>query len=365
MDKLNVGIVGIGGRPSAFLGAIQNSKKAVLKAVCDINPDSLNGFTYDVNPIDRYKNYDEMLQKAELDLVIIGTPMPLHVSQAISALAENINVFSEVTAAVTMEEAKELVKAAESSKAQYMLGENCNYMKQFIMAAEMAKKGLFGEIFYARGEYLHNCSYLLNATPWRRKCFFETSGITYGTHSLGPILACLGDDRITHVSCTGSGSHITDEDGRRIADDTCVMLAKTAAGRLIEIRNELFSPRPYSLNCTLQGTKGVFESDLKGDLSYNLVSFKDGQEKWTDISSYEEEYLPDLWRIHAEAASQSGHEGSDYVMMADLINTLYEGKEVAIDIHRGMDMTLPGIVSRQSIADGGQWTTVPDSRDWR
>ena len=29
-----------------------------------------------------------------------------------------------------------------------------------------------------------------------------------------------------------------------------------------------------------------------------------------------------------------------------------------------MDMTLPGLVSQQSIAQNGQWLDVPDSRSW-
>ena len=41
--------------------------------------------------------------------------------------------------------------------------------------------------------------------------------------------------------------------------DAAVMLAKTGRGRLIKIRVDLTSNRPYGLNFELQGTRGVVE----------------------------------------------------------------------------------------------------------
>jgi len=35
-----------------------------------------------------------------------------------------------------------------------------------------------------------------------------------------------------------------------------------------------------------------------------------------------------------------------------------------IDIHAAMDMTLPGLISQQSIKEDGRWIDVPDSREW-
>jgi hypothetical protein len=35
-----------------------------------------------------------------------------------------------------------------------------------------------------------------------------------------------------------------------------------------------------------------------------------------------------------------------------------------VGIHEAMAMTLPGLVSQQSIQQGGAWLPVPDSREW-
>ena len=61
-----------------------------------------------------------------------------------------------------------------------------------------------------------------------------------------------------------------------------------------------------------------------------------------------------------------GHGGSDFYTMHYFLQKILgrpEGKH-AIDVYQAMDMTLPGLVSQQSILEGGRWVDVPDPRDW-
>ena len=368
MEKLKVGIVGAAGRPSAFLAAFRERDKAVLTAACDLNQEALDKALSGIDGIERYTDYMEMLEKGNLDIVIVGTPMPLHVSQSVHALQRNIHVYSEVTAAVSVKECKVLLEACKASRAQYMMGENCNYMKPYMVIREMVYEGVFGDIFYAEGEYLHDCRELLYKTPWRRKYQYETRGITYGTHSLGPILSWMKGDRVESVCCAGTGRHNRDLTGGYIAgDDSTVMLCKTAKGRLIKIRTDLSSPRPYRLHYTLQGTNAAYEGSLQGDNRDRNQIWINGQsakEQWDLLSKYEEKYMPELWRDVGEKAVASGHGGSDVVIMTDFIDAIYEGKRVPIDIYDSLDMTLPGLISQESILQNGAWLPVPDPREW-
>ena len=368
MEKLRAGIVGAAGRPSAFLSAFQGSGKAVLAAACDLNREALDKALDGIDGVDRYTDYIEMLEKGNLDFVIIGTPMPLHVSQSIEALRRNIHVFSEVTAAVSLEGCKKLLEACRSFRAQYMMGENCNYRKPCMVIREMVREGVFGDVFYAEGEYLHDCRYLLDKTPWRRKYQFETRGITYGTHSLGPILSWMPGDRVESVCCTGTGRHNQDLTGKDISgDDSAVMLCRTTKGRLIKIRTDLSSPRPYCLNFALQGTEAAYEERYTGEdqeVSRIWVTGESEKDRWDSLAGFEEKYMPKLWRDIGAKAESSGHGGSDVVVMTDFIDSVYEGKRVPIDIYDSLDMTLPGLISQESIRQGGIWLPVPDPRQW-
>ena len=368
MEQLKFGIVGAAGRPTAFLEAFRHSGKAVLTAACDLNEQALDQALQGIPGVTRYTDYMEMLDHADIDAVIIGTPMPLHVSQSIAALQRNIHVYSEVTAAVSIEECKALLKACRQSKAQYMFGENCNYMKPYMVVQEMVREGKFGELFYARGEYLHDCRELLTKTPWRKNWLFEKRGITYGTHSLGPILSWMEGDRIERVCCIGAPRRTMDLEGQPIrGEDGTVMLCQTVQKRVIEVRMELAAPHPYQLSYVLQGSQAAFESrHMEEKQDENLIWEQAGgiKDHWASLEEYEERYLPKLWRDHGAQALAAGHGGSDVLIMLDFIESLYQGRRVPIDIYAALDMTLPGLVSQESAEQDGKWLPVPDPRTW-
>jgi hypothetical protein len=61
---------------------------------------------------------------------------------------------------------------------------------------------------------------------------------------------------------------------------------------------------------------------------------------------------------------RAGHGGGDYFVAVDFADAILGRKPVPIGIHQAMDMTLPGLVSQQSILQNGDWLDVPDSRQW-
>jgi predicted dehydrogenase len=367
MEKLNIGVVGVGGRAYYFKDALLANKHVKIHAICDIKHERLQQVMNDMGASEKYDNYDEMLEKSDLDAVMIGTPMDLHASQVLKALRKNLHVLSEIPAGISIDECRELVAAGKKSKGQYMMGENCNYMKPYMVIAEMVRKGLFGDVYYAEGEYIHEVRELFEITKWRRKWQSGINGITYGTHSIGPILSWMPEDRICRVSCEGSGHHYTDPRGDEYEqEDTCVMLAKTEKGRLIKIRLDMLSNRPPHLNYSLQGTKGCYESAKFGRDIHRiwLEDLCESREEWLDLDTLADQHLPENMKDIGQDIFLSSHDGSDYIMVNDFINSIYEMKPCRIGIHAAMDLTLPGLISQQSIARKGEWLEVPDSRGW-
>lgn len=363
-EMLRFGIVGIGGRPQAFLDAFALSGRAVLAAVCDCNKEAMEKAMAELPEVQQYTDYEEMLEKADLDAVIIGTPMPLHVPQSLLALERDIHVFSEVTAAISLEECRQLADACKKSRATYMLGENCCYMRHCMTVRNMVRAGLLGEVSYAEGEYNHDCRKLIPLTPWRKTWLYDVAGVTYGTHSLGPILSWFEGDRVTEVCCAGAGQTMSTLAGEPLLQrDSYVMLCKTAKGRLIKIKNNLSTPRPYGLNYLLEGSLGAYQNcKPTGDLLWLEGRSQDGV--WEEMAKYEADYIPELWRKYADQNDKAGHLGADVVTMIDFIDALWEGRPSPIDVHAALDMTLPGLISQQSVLEGGKWLPVPDSREW-
>lgn len=370
---MNIGIVGSAGRGSSFRTACSACKNVNIHAICDINEESLPKSKEILGAKETYTDYYEMLEKSDIQAVIIGTPMHFHAPQAIAALQKDIHVLSEVTAGVSVAECREIVLAEKASKALYMMAENYTYMKPNVLVKELVRRGLFGEVYYAEGEYLHELKGLNEITTWRRHWQNGIDGVTYCTHSLGPILQWMPGDRVVKVCCEGTGHHYKDPRGDDYAQDTSVMLCKTEKGALIKIRVDMISDRPHACtNYQLQGTLGSYESSRGGPVDRGKIWLKELSKdiKWHDMDSFMnmdammEKYMPEIWLNPPEEAKKAGHGGGDFFEILDFVNAI-EGKALCpIGIHEAMDMTLPGLISQQSIQEEGRWIDVPDSREW-
>ena len=367
LEMINLGIVGACGRGSSFKVAVDLLENVRVHAVCDINAEDLDRVAKHLGAAEKYVAYEEMIEKSELDAVVVATPMQLHVPQAILALQKGIHVLSEVTAGVSVDECKQLVEACKTSSAIYMMAEDFAYTKPNSMVRECVQRGLFGVPYYAEGEYLHELKELNEITVWRRKWQTGIEGITYGTHSLGPILLWLPGDRVVSVCCAGSGHHYSDPRGDAYHADTSVMLCKMKSGALVKIRVDMISDRPHSMmNYQLQGTDGCYES-ARAPGERNRIWLRSmcaSADEWLDLVDLEDELLPENWRTAPEAAKLTGHGGGDYFVILDFIESV-EGKHPpTFGITEAMDMSLPGLVSQQSAVSDGLWLPVPDSRDW-
>ena len=168
-EQLNIALVGAASRGGKFASAFAAHRRMRIHAVCDVRSDLLEEAKAKTGASEAYTDYSEMLEKSDIDAVVIGTPMQFHAPQAIQALQRNIHVLSEVTAGVSVEECRALVAAAARSRGVYMMAENYAYMKPNVLIKELARRGLFGDLYYAEGEYIHELKALNEQTPWRRK----------------------------------------------------------------------------------------------------------------------------------------------------------------------------------------------------
>ena len=372
---IHLGIVGACGRGSSFKAACDALPQVRIHAICDIDAKGLPDAAERLSAVEQYTDYEEMLTRSDLDAVIIATPMPFHAPQAISALQRNLHVFSEVPAAISIEECKTLTLAANTSDGIYMMGENYTYRKENVLIRELVRQGLFGETYYAEGEYLHELKEyderrlaargISSDQVWRRHWQNGIDGITYGTHSLGPILQWMPGDRVVSVCCQGSGHHYLDPNGKPYAQDTSAMLCNMQKGGLVKIRVDMISDRPHAMtNYQLQGTRGCYESARGRDEKHRiwLREICDDTKSWMNLKDMEEAYLPSWWK--SSEAMKAGHGGGDYFELLDFVAAIDGQKPPTIGVHEALDMTLPGLISQQSIAEGGKMLIVPDSRSW-
>lgn len=363
---LRVGIVGK--RGLAFAPAFRASPECKLVALCETDSEVLRREA-DAHGIPiRADTFDDLLDK--VDAVVVATPMHLHARQVIAALDAGRHVMSEVTAAVSLDECWRIALAAERSRATYFMAENYLFSRANVLVAELVRKGLFGDLYYGEGEYLHEVRDYHHdgqgRPTWRCDWQVGTSGNTYGTHSLGPVMHWFtradSQERVETVVCLGSGVRTDPEHPH---EDTSITLCKLRSGGLVRLRLDMMSNRPHLPDYyALQGTRGVYESPrLGGDPKVWFGESRDGEHReWRSLWDFESE-LPAAWRDPDSPAWRAGHGGGDYFVVREFLGAIVEGRRPVVDVYRALEWTAAGLCSQISIANGGVPIKVPDFRD--
>lgn len=360
-----VGIVGR--RGASTIAACKALPDAEVVAVCDLDETTLAHLSQQHGIAHTYTQYEAMLD-SDIDAVVVATPMHLHVPHSVAALRAGKHVLSEVTAAVSLEESWELFETVYQSGLTYMLAENYCYRRPNVLVRELVRRGLFGEVYYGEGEYIHELKELNERTPWRRIWQTGRNGNTYPTHSLGPVLQWMSD-RVVTVSCLGSGHHYRDPRGKSYEnEDSTITLCKLARGGLVQLRLDMLSNRPHKMDYySLQGTKGAYEAARGlGDQPKIWLQEAAGEKlEWQPLSDFES-YLPANWRNPPEAALRAGHGGGDFWEVSDFVAALSGRIPSPIDVVTALEWTSAGLCSELSIARQGAPVDLPDYRAaWR
>ena len=95
-------------------------------ALTDLVPENLQGVgsVLDVPPTQRYSDYRDMLEKAEIDAVTIATPHYLHAEHAIEAAEAGVAIISEKPMATSLEEADEILSTVQRNNVPYTVVHN-------------------------------------------------------------------------------------------------------------------------------------------------------------------------------------------------------------------------------------------------
>ncbi len=354
MRKLRVGHVG--GRTSyAYLFKIHPKTETI--AVCDINPEALERarVALGLNKSQCFRDYDEFLRKTDLDIVVIGTPIPFHAEQAIKAMESGRHVLSEVTAADNIKDCERLVHTVKRTGMKYMLAENACYFHFIREWTKLIREGRLGRIYYAEGEYIHQIRHLLRdpATgelKWRA----NRPPIHYISHSLGPLLMMF-DDRVVRATGSGRERHTMPDLEVVGAIDMQVALFETEKGITIKVlRSSVVTREPPFHYYTIYGTKGCIEN----------TGFRVGEEWGVIYIEGEDEAVR---RINCpisdpeapEEAEKGGHGTSEYYLVRDFVEAIEKDEKPPIDVVRGVDMTVPGLVAHEAAMRGSIWLKVP------
>ncbi len=391
---VRIGIVGVGNRGTHLLRILLGVPGVKVNALCDLDAENLQKARDLVagkqgDPPAGYGDgpdaYGRMLQRDDLDAILVATPTKWHCPMAVAAMKAGKHVASEVPAGFHLDELWELVRTKEATGKRYILLENYLYAREAMAVYNMAMQGIFGDPYYAECAYIHDCRFMLfkddGSLDWWGDWAGKYYGHDYPTHAMGPVSKWMGindGDRVTHLSAMMSTPRVLERYATREygpdsqqakiewanGDFTSVMMT-TEHGRLIRNDYDVNSPRPMSNYYLLQGVRGCYDSRVG-------LFFDQSMKLWEDREEYYSKYEHPVWKQEGEQAKHAGHGGGDYFVVRAFVNMVREDREPWIDVYDAASWSVIYHCSKQSIDANGGSVEMPDftggkwrDKDWR
>ncbi len=385
MEKIRVGVVGLGHRGRELLKLSAEFDCVEIVAACDILPRNWYEQQWlSAAPLSDmfpktifYEDYDKMLDEAGLDVVVVETGADIHAEFCIKGLERNINVLSDIPNVASLKEAELLWKAAQKSEAIISTGANPNYQKFTFLLNDFYNKGLLGNPYCMEAEYIHwslpnskESKHLNENGDWRRLLI----PIRYCTHSLGPLLSILNEP-LRKATCFGTGYHadipnetcfgtaVSSEKAPQIKkDDMMCAQFQTDSGVVVRLmRNGRCRAQVQHHNYRVFGTEGYMERMER--MGKAVIRYNSMRELSTSMKEIGGEYMPPAYAGNEKA---TGHGGMDYAMLDYFYKAILEGTGAPISLQRGLEMTLPGIYAEESAKRGGKVLRMkyPWDEDW-
>ncbi len=154
-DKINVALIGVGGRGHALQQWVMSKPSAQLVAVCDLYQLRLRQAMERGN-CKGYLDFREVLARPDVDAVLIATPDHWHAPISLAAIAAGKDVYCEKPMTHTVEQAKEVARAVAKSGRVFQCGSQTTSSDQWWKARKAIQDGMIGKLIESQGSYHRN-----------------------------------------------------------------------------------------------------------------------------------------------------------------------------------------------------------------
>ncbi|MGI8784835.1 MAG: Gfo/Idh/MocA family protein [Acidobacteriota bacterium] len=277
-DRINLGIIGVGGRGRALLRwsmetGLKEGTAAQVVSVCDVY-EKRKRVAQETSKGDGTLDYRAILDRKDIDAVIIATPDHWHARMALEAMEKGKDVYLEKPVTRTVEEAKSISQAVKKSGRILQVGSQTTSSDQWWKARKAIADGMIGKVIQSQGSYHRNSlngewnwpidaeagpngtgdNYIdwkmwLGEAPARpfnadrffrfRKYWDYSGGIATDLfyHVMAPLNICWGDPQFPH-RVSGNGGIYVFKDEREVPD-TFTLTADYPSGHTLVLSSSM------------------------------------------------------------------------------------------------------------------------------
>jgi predicted dehydrogenase len=326
-------------------------------------------------------DWRKLVARDDIGLVDVSSPGNNHAEVAIAALQAGKHVLCEKPLANSVDEAREMVAAAEAAKAdgvRSMVGFNYRRVPAAAFARQLVSEGKLGDIRHVRAVYLQD--WIMDPEfplVWRLQKEEAGSG------ALGDIASHIVDlaQFVTGQSVTGVSGLLetfvknrplvasteglrgtaSTERGEVTVDDAALFVARMSGGAVATFEASRMAPgRRNGLRLEVNGSKGslVFELERLNELQVYFTDDEPGVQGFRTVVVTEPEhpYLSAWW----PAGHIIGWEHTFTHEAYDFLTAITEGTDPSPSFAEGLQVQLVLQAVEESSAGGSSWVQVPE-----
>lgn len=150
--KIRVALAGLGSVSQRgilpHLAQADALEKLDLVACCDVVAERARETAAVFGWREAYTSYDEMVQKADVEAVLIATPIPFHYRQVMTALNAGKHVYVQKTMTTTLAEANDVIRVAREKRLKLVAspGQMLRPINQEIR--RLLSEGVIGKVYW-------------------------------------------------------------------------------------------------------------------------------------------------------------------------------------------------------------------------
>ena len=239
-DRIQVGFIGPGSRGQELIRQLLRTPGVDIAAQCDVYEPRFAEVNELVGKkVPAHKDYRELLDRKDLDVIYIATPPVFHASYSIAAMKSGRPVYCEKTIGFTPDDCTNVVGAARKTGQIFQVGHQMRYASWIVESVNRVRKGDIGEPTHVYG-YWHRSDNWRREVPnpslehlmnWR--LYRESSGgllEELGSHHIDIANWVFGEQPQTLL---GTSSIAVYHDGRTVGDNVQAVLGYSKGRRMV------------------------------------------------------------------------------------------------------------------------------------
>ncbi len=260
---VKLGIIGVGSRGSLLLLHLMDIPNLEISCFCDNYEPHVKRTQEKLPNATAYRDHREMIEKEELDAVVIATPLHQHAHITIDTLNAGLHTFCEKSFAKTYEECNNMILAREKAGKLLTIGHQRMFNIRYQQAYKMIEEGKIGYPTQIRAYWHRNSDWrrpvpepnLERKINWRLYHEYSMGLMTeLASHQIQVANQVLG----AHPSeVYGAGSINHWHDGREVYDNVNLVYKYPTGTQLVY--DSMTSNRHYGFEEQIMGPLGTME----------------------------------------------------------------------------------------------------------